>query len=276
MTGPSEHRVPTDLLTAAAIASVAYLLETALHEHLGHGVSCAALGGRLREIGAFYVDCDYRGMSDLGIRFVALAGPLVSLVTGVLGYAAVQRTRPTRPHLRLFLWLLGAIGLMTATGYLLFSGVTGLGDFGTGPEGLLDRAEPELLWRALLVALGLVGYLLTVRRMLRGMDALMGGSGVERVRRAQRVSLTSYLAGGLISVLIGLLNPHGLEIILTSAAAASLGGTSGLAWGMQYLNRRRDTGQPPVPLLRSWPWIVSGVVVIAVYGLLLGPSIRPG
>ncbi|HKI44460.1 MAG TPA: hypothetical protein VKA08_03905 [Balneolales bacterium] len=33
-----------------------------------------------------------------------------------------------------FVWLLGSIGLMSATGYLLFSGISGIGDFGTTPE----------------------------------------------------------------------------------------------------------------------------------------------
>ena len=40
---------------------------------------------------------------------------------------------------------------MTAAGYLLFSGFTGLGDFGTSRDGALYLAQPEWLWRLALV-----------------------------------------------------------------------------------------------------------------------------
>ncbi|WP_309570975.1 hypothetical protein [Deinococcus sp.] len=272
----TDHPPTTDLPTVAALSALAYLLATALHEHLGHALSCAALGGHLRELGAFYVDCDYRAMPGAAIRFVALAGPLLSLLTGLLSFAALRATPPQGTHRRVFLWLLGSIGLMTATGYLLFSGVTGLGDFGTSRDGLLYHAAPEGLWRGMMGVLGLAGYLLTVRVMLRSMDSLIGGAGRERVARAQRLSLTAYLTGGVVSLLIGVLNPVGVVILLTSAAAASLGGTSALAWGMMYLNRKKDTGLPPLILPRSWAWIAAGIIFTVAYGLILGPSLRPG
>jgi len=65
---------------------------------------------------------------------------------------------------------------------------------------------------------------------LRKMDKLIGGEGTARVAQAEKLALTSYLTGTVMSVLIGLLNPHGIIIVITSAAAATLGGTSGLAW----------------------------------------------
>lgn len=264
-----------DVLTVMAISSLAYLLGTALHEHLGHSASCLGLGGSIRELNAFYVDCNYQGMSDLSIRLVALAGPLVSLVQGLLAFAALRQARGASPQLRFFLWLMGGLGLMTATGYLLFSGVTGLGDFGTSRDGMLYQLSPEWLWRAVLVLLGVVGYTLSIRAMLSGMEDMIGGSGPDRVRRAQRLSLTAYLTGGLVSVLIGFLNPEGIVIVLASAAAASLGGTSALAWTMRLLKHDQQTGTPPLTLSRQWGWIVAGVLFTLVYGLWLGPSIKP-
>ncbi|QFP78047.1 hypothetical protein [Deinococcus sp. AJ005] len=271
---PSVRRVPIDLLTVVSIAFLAYLLGTALHEHLGHAVSCLALGGTLRELGAFYVDCSYGGMSDLGIRLVALAGPLVSLLTGLVCFAVLRAGRVTSPHLIFFLWLLGSVGALTASGYLLFSGVTGLGDFGTSRDGAAYELSPEWLWRTLLVALGVAAYTLSVRVMLARMGAVIGGEGVARVRHAQRLSLTSYLAGGVVSVLVGLFNPLGLVIVLTSAAAASLGGTSGLAWTMQFMNRHVQSSQPPLALPRNWAWTLGGLLFTLLYAVFLGPSIR--
>lgn len=270
----SQSTVHSDLLTVMSIAALAYLLATALHEHLGHGVSCLSLGGHLKELGAFYVSCDYAGMSDLNIRLVALAGPLVSFILGLVAFAALRSARGASPYMRFFLWLLGGIGLMTATGYLLFSGISGLGDFGTSRDGMLYQSTPEWLWRAVLTLLGIAGYAWSIRNMLSSMEDLIGGSGPDRVRRAQRLALTAYLTGAVVSILIGLLNPQGIFILLASAAAASLGGTSALAWSMTLLKRDRQTTEPPLSLTRQWGWIMAGLLFTLIYGLLLGPTIR--
>ena len=50
------HRI--DLLTVAAIAIVAGLAANQLHEAVGHGGACLALGQHVREWGAFYLECD--------------------------------------------------------------------------------------------------------------------------------------------------------------------------------------------------------------------------
>jgi hypothetical protein len=94
------------------------------------------------------------------------------------------------------------------------------------------------------------------------------------VSRAQRLALTSYLAGGLVSVIIGAFNPQGIVIVLISAVAASLGGTSGLAWEMQFMNREKQSSQAPFQLERQWAWIVAGVIIILLFGIILGPSIK--
>jgi hypothetical protein len=109
---------------------------------------------------------------------------------------------------------------------------------------------------------------------IRKMEDFIGGGGRNRVARAQRLALTSYLAGGLVSAVIGAFNPQGIVIVLISAAAASLGGTSGLAWEMQFMNRETQSSQVPFQLERHWGWIVAGVITILLYGIILGPSIK--
>src|SRR5260370_36131611 len=51
-----------------------------------------------------------------------------------------------------------------------------------------------------------------------------------RVRRARQLALAPYLTSGILSCVAGALNPVGPLLILISAAAASFGGHSGLAW----------------------------------------------
>jgi hypothetical protein len=265
----------TDWLTVIALAMLAYTVAVLLHEHAGHAVACVALGGRPAELGAFYVDCRYGSMPDLGIRLVALAGPIVSLITGAIALRVVGRIRPDAFHLRYWAWLFGTISLMTASGYLLFSGVSGLGDLGTSRDGALYLARPEWLWRVLATVLGGAAYALVIRLSLRSMDSFIGGAGAARVAHAQKLALTSYLTGALMSVLIGLLNPHGIVIVLMSAAASTLGGTSGLAWMMQLLNRTAASPAPPLRLRRSWAWVTAGVVVALLYTAVFRPTVRP-
>jgi hypothetical protein len=266
---------PYDWITLIALAAFTYAAGTFLHEVAGHGLSCVLLGGRLREIDAFYIDCDYAAMGDLSIRLVALAGPLASFVTGMIAFSVLSRLSAPSSHWKVFLWLFGTLGFLTSTGYLMFSGIGGLGDFGTSRDGALYQLSPEWVWRTGITLLGLVGYLGSVFLSLRRMDALIGGSGRGRVARAQTLSLVAYLSGCTMSVLVGFLNPQGLIIVLISAAAASIGGTSALAWMMQWLNRKKETAQPMLTLPRSWVWIGVCAAGVLLYALILGPSLRP-
>ena len=264
-----------DYLTVIALSMLAYTLDVLLHEHLGHALACVSLGGHPSELGAYYVTCQYGGMPDLGIRLVALAGPLVSLVTGTLGLLVFGRIPQRFSHLRYGTWLFGTISLMTAAGYLLFSGISGLGDFGTSRDGALYQLQPEWLWRSALALIGAASYALVIYISLRKMDRLIGGEGNPRVAHAQKLALTSYLTGILVAGLIGLLNPHGLVIILISALPSTIGGKSGLAWMMQLLDRKKAATIPPLPLTRSWLWIGTGLLVTILYAVIFGPTLRP-
>ena len=271
----NEPPSPPDRPTLIAISTLAYIAAVGLHEHIGHTLACLMLGSHPTEVGAFYVNCSYTGMSDASIRLVALAGPLVSLLTGILSFLILHRQAPRAPSAYYFIWLLGSIGFMSATGYLLFSGITGIGDFGTGRDGLFYQAAPEWLWRIGLTLVGVAGYYLLIKVAVREIDQRISGLGRARIRYARRLALTSYLTGAVVSVAIGLLNPHGLIIVVTSATASSLGATSGLLWMMQLLDRNRQVLAPGLTFQRSWWWIVSGVILTVIYALVLGPTIRP-
>lgn len=261
-----------DGLTVMAMAGLAYVLSTALHEHAGHALACHALGGHVRGYGAFYVDCDYRGMGSMAMRLVAVAGPAMSLLFGVACMGLLPRLQA--PLSRLFCWVLGSCGLMTGFGYLVFSAVSGIGDLGVGEEGVLHGLAMPWLWR---VSMLLVGYWLYDRVVVWSITELgrQLGGGPQRRRRARWLALLCYLSGALTSVFIGLFNPVGVVIVLTSAAAASLGGTSGFAWGPARVRLPEDDASPVRTLPRSWPWIVFSAMVVVLYAWVFGPTL-PG
>jgi hypothetical protein len=261
--------------TLIAISALAYIIATGLHEHLGHTTACLLLGSKPLEVGAFYVDCNDAALSSLSIRLVALAGPLVSLLTGIVSFIVLRRRAPQSAAAYYFVWLLGSIGFMSATGYLLFSGISGIGDFGTGPDGVFYQAAPEWLWRSALTLVGMASYMGVIYLAAGLISPRIAGLGQERIRAARLLANTSYLTGAVVSILIGLLNPLGLIIVVTSSAASSLGATSGLLWMMQLLDRKLEVPAPGLTFARSWLWIALGAIVTVVYALVLGPTLHP-
>ncbi len=264
-----------DRLTLIAISAIAYLIAVALHEHLGHALTCILVGSQPTELGAFYVDCDYSTLNDLAIRLVALAGPVVSLLTGLVSFLVLQRLSPAKPARFYFVWLLGTIGFMTATGYLLFSGITGIGDFGTTRDGAFYQATPAWLWQIALTVLGAASYFLIVWLAVRTIEPIIPGAGRSRITYARHLVLLSYLTGAALYIGIGLFNPHGLIIVLISSAASSLGGTSGFLWMMQLIRPTESTATTALPFPRQWSWIVVGIILTVAYALILGPTLQP-
>lgn len=192
--GPVSGVIPPlpDRLTLVAISALAYVLSAALHEHLGHSLACVALGSHPIEMGAYYVNCDDARLSSLAIRLVEMAGPFVSLMTGVVCLALLKRLPRLTAASFYFLWLLGALGLMDAAGYALFSGASGQGDLGTTSDGALQGATPEWLWRVGLFLVGVVTYRWVMCIAVAAIEPRVGGTGDGRVRCARLTALTSY------------------------------------------------------------------------------------
>ena len=265
---PARH----DPLTIVAIALLAYVIGDVLHEAVGHGGTCLVVGGRPLVLSTVHFECDYHGV--WGERFIAAGGTIVNLCAGALAFLACRRAASASGAVGWFVWLLMAVNLLSGTGYFLFSGVGGIGDWADFVRGL----GPVWVTRLGLTVLGGVTYWLVVLRALRALDPFLSGDGKERVRSATRMTVPAYLAGGILSCIAGLLNPVGMILVAISAAAASFGGTSGLAWMPQLLHGERAAVASGKQLLvqRSWGWIVGGAVAAAVFVLVLGPGVRFG
>ena len=154
-----------------------------------------------------------------------------------------------------------AINVLQPFGYLLFSGVGGIGDWAVVVSGW----RPAAAWRLGLVALGGVLYFWWVPRVIMPRLEPFVGPVAERKRRTQTLTLLPYLVGGVTFVVAGLLNPHGFVLVLISAAAASLG-TSLLAW-------YRECGRAVPPRASAEPTLgVSRASLARAAGTVLGSS----
>src|SRR5436309_9731452 len=71
-----------DRVTLVGIAIVAYALANMLHECLGHGATCVAVGARLELLSAVGVECDTEGRGQVARSLVLAGGTLANLLAG--------------------------------------------------------------------------------------------------------------------------------------------------------------------------------------------------
>ena len=229
---------PTAVLhlpTVIAIALVAFALTNLAHEGLGHGGMCVAMGGEPRVLNAVYFDCGRGDVTDAGSRWISAGGTLTNLAFAALT-ALLLRARFVRAATgRYFLWLFLTLNLLQAFGYWMFSGLGGIGDW----NAVVAGSPNYPLWRIALAVAGTAAYIfVAVQIALRGLLQFLDAGEPGRVARAVRLTVVPYLAGGVLYVTAGLLNPESPMLVLISAAAASFGGASALAWMAQLLRNR--------------------------------------
>jgi hypothetical protein len=263
-----ETVAPAHAFTVGAIGILAYMLGNVLHEGLGHGGACLLVGAKPLALSSVDFEC------SLDSRLVMAGGTLVNLLAGAVFLVLGRLTGPRHPRLKYFFWISMTVNLFTGTGYFLFSGIGGIGDWGDFIQGL----GPQWLWRIGLTIFGALAYLLAARISLRELRPLIGSNKQHRYRRALRLSVIPYFAGGILMCIAGALNPKGMILILFSAAASTFGGTSGLMWTTNWLNRGTliPYGPPaePLPIPKSWPLVVAASAIAIAFVGILGPSVR--
>jgi len=258
-----------DLLTVTAIALVAYAVSNVLHEAVGHGGACLALGGKPIVLSSVHFDCGEEAMSALARRGVAAAGTIVNFIAGAIGLVAFRATNPVpKPHITYFLWLFTTLNLLMGAGYFFFSGVGNIGDWAAVASGIVS----PLIWRPAMAVFGGALYFLLARRSGQWLGALVGSDDLS-MRRSRLLSVPAYIAGGVLFCISGLFNPVGPVLIAISAAAASLGGASGLLWLTQFTRGSKRSAEP-AELERSYAWITAGCIVSLIFVAILGPSIH--
>jgi len=242
-------------------------LLTMWHELGGHAAACAAQGGRLASVGAYYVECT--GLSGLPDLLVAAAGVVVNALLALLAHQLWRRARSDRA--RLAWWLVWVSEAFVAAGYLCFSGATGFGDLGTGAGGSFAALPHPLAIRAGELVAGIALYALLVRAGITTLHQMLGtGRSTSPARR--RIAHGYYATVGAAAILVGLLNPVGMVITIMSALASSFGGLAGFI-SIGFAPGRAEAPKPFV-IDRSWPVIAAGAATLLAFALILGPSLH--
>lgn len=257
-----------DLVTIVGLAMLLIPLSTMWHEIGGHAAACAALGGRVTTIGAFYVDCD--GLAGWRDHVVAIAGVTVNSVAALVAWRLWRGARGDMA--RLVLWYVWVGQAFVAAGYFCFSGVTGFGDLGTGTDGSLAALPGAVPIRLAEIVLGIAAYILLVFAAIRTLNAMLG-TGPDTRGARRRIAHGYYLVAGGSAVLVGLLNPVGALITIMSAAASSFGGLAGLI-SVGYAAGPAGEAHD-FHIARHWAVFAAGAIMLAGFAIVLGPSIRP-
>ena len=254
------------LSTIIAIAVAATVITDVIHEGVGHGGMCVATGGQPLVLSTVRFEC------SADTRMVATGGTIANLLFGALFWLAARAVKKSAPW-RYFFWLLMTFNLFDAGGYFLFSGVGNFGDW----TAVVAGWQPAWAWRVGLIALGTVTYFLWfVPLCLRELRPFSGKDEESRVRRGRQLTLVPYLTAGVLSCIAGALNPVGPLLILVSAAAASFGGKSGLAWMWTLLRSPRiPSSELQLPEIEhSWGWVVVALLLATVFTAGLGPGVK--
>lgn len=248
-----------DRIAAASVGLLAFAAVDMAHEALGHGVAVWLTPGvTALSISTVAVS------TSASSRMVALAGPLLNLVLGIVCLALFRRGRGFGPA-AFFFWLFATANLLNAFGYAVYSGALDFGDLAVAVQGF----EPHGAWRIGMVVLGIAGYYASVRVAAGSLSRRLAVTGVGSSQLASLI-VPAYLAGSALLLAGAALNPIPTLVLLSGLSSGFLC-MAGL-WAVPAMLTKDGLPTPSV-LGPARAWLVAGVVVAVLFLGVLGPGV---
>lgn len=261
------------LVTIILIAAMTQSIVIGIHESV-HAITCMAVGYSVVEYSALHVDCQPEDILNTPTKVVAGSSAIVNLILGVISYFVLRSGSGYSSNMKWFLWLFMFANLSNGFGYLIFSGISGAGDYAA----VIAGWEPASLWQIAMLLLGAVLWFGAVWLSLRVLALIFGGSDSREIRsRFLAYSVPSYLGAVLIIVGAGLLNMHGfLGLPSVAGILAAAGTLSPLLWMPFWFASNSFRKQPLEPLTIRYDvrWIAAAAIICLVYVLVLGSGFR--
>lgn len=251
--------------------TLAALVTTVLHE-VAHATTSAFFGGQpvLHHVYVMHYHA-----TGARAPWTTAAGPLFSLLQGLVLMSLWPRLAWLRPAARLFLLWLGLDGCMNFFGYLLTTPFVPGADLGE----LAIRLDWSAAQRWLVAGVGLGGMLavgaLAAPPLLRFAPApeSLGDAG-GRSRAILAVAIVPWMVGGLLMAALSIPASHWLVYAYDVLGGCFLIGT----W--RRAARLAPPSLPPsrAPWLdaRLWPWALALGVLAGVFVFVLRPGVQFG
>jgi len=263
------QKAVVDLLTTIAIAAIAISLTVSFHEGM-HALSCLVVGGDLQELSALHALCDASEIWQG--KIVSAIASVANIGLGFICLAYLRRTRQQSSERQFFLWLFMLMNWLNGAGYWMFSGIANVGDWAN----VIAGWEPQFLWRIIMTIVGTGTYAFLVWLALKELGKIIGGSANEQIGRATKLGLLAYATAGLVILLAGVFNPHGMNSLpVIAGLLAVLGGLSPLAWMTQWFRAKSFVKLPqqPLEIQRQWSWIMAAGLITFIYAFVLGRTL---
>jgi hypothetical protein len=261
-----------DRITVCSIAVLAYVIANVAHEGAGHALGFYLAGGKSGMLTTTRL-IEWIALPDPQWRIFDLGGPAGNLACAFSAWL-VQRLVRRRPvQLRFFLWLVMVFSLFWSFGYMIFSGITGIGDWMA-----LFRNTP-FLWpgRVLLVLLGFFLYRASIQVAARELRFVISRTDADSVSRITHLIWISYLSAGLIACAGATLDPRGAAEIVRSGAMSSFAAFLGLFFVpnnfLRFFKSLEVPDAPEKPISWDLPWILAALAGAIYFIGILGPGI---
>lgn len=253
--------------TLAAIGFLAYYVTVMWHEVLGHGSVMYLIGVRHFILTSTSMSAQNMrstgGQVTLGVRLVVLAGPFSNMILGLALYPLFRFLTRNNANLtlRYSLWLLTALNFFLGFAYMVFSGLSGFGDFAIAIASLPYHG----LLRVLEVVVGTLLCVATVR--------FFAASFAEFPEDLWRLSLVPYISATLVFCLAGLRNPAGAYIMMASVVPAALMG-QGILPFVTPVARRCRVAVPRAQAIPASPAAILVALAFVAIIFLTAPGVR--
>ena len=265
---PADLRPPKhNLVTLAAVGFLAYYTVVMCHEVAGHGLALYLFGARHFVLTSTSIDMTDHpwALASWGTpnRIVSLAGLLATLLLSLLTFpfmrSAFQHNKAI--SLRLYLWLVCAVGAFHAFSYMIYSGLTGIGDW----QDVIAHLPHYHLMRTMEVVVE-TAVCAVIVRFFAGSFAKFPGSLV-------KLAVVPYFASTVGFCLAGLRLPDTMHLMLTATIPSSLMGQAILPLVPAFTGRHR-TVTPSLESVPFSPTILVLSVIFLVIDILQAPGVH--
>lgn len=260
-----------NVLISTVIFTLAFLITTILHE-LAHAVTGLTLGSEPVLHDTFV---EHHGLSRSGEAITAAAGPIFSLVQGIVLLVGKQHSqiRSAPRLLQLFLLWMAIHGLVNFFGYLITTPFARHGDIGQVAEyfGLSAPASFGLVAAGIAANIG-IGVFAAWSFLELAPSAQLLTSAAARQSYLMHTAVLPWIAGTVLIVAIRYPPPFWIIFIYPA--------TSGLFTLVSWKQAARILDVTPNPGAAvqdsAWLWTATLVAVIILFRFVLAPGIRLG
>jgi hypothetical protein len=257
------------ILDSTIMFVLAFIVTTILHE-IAHALTGLMLGSQPILYDTFV---EHRGLTDAGEALTAVAGPLFSLIQGMILFAVFNRMHSAPRMAQLFVLWMAIHGLVNFFGYLINAPFAPYGDIGQ-VAAYLRFSRPALLG---LLAIGVtanwaIGILATRPLLQLAPSAALIASPDARTHYVAHAAIVPWILGAAVIILIRY--PPRFRITLIYPAVSGL--FTIVSWTRAGNVADVEIGAAAAGRGPLWPWVVLLAATLVLFRFVLARGIHLG